>query len=120
MNTSAGVSLVFLYDQSPLGVHLKDKRYHPHFSGRSAPPVIRNIEHHFEVSCCALEVIDEWCSFVSPVRKRSVSSTNIMAFILNIVRVIADMNIACTGEVAIIDSRTILIDSHDGGPDPLP
>ena len=67
-----------------------------------------------------MEAIDEWCSFVSPVRKRSVSSTNIMAFILNIVRVIADMNIACTGEVAIIDSRTILIDSHDGGPDPLP
>ena len=43
-----------------------------------------------------------------------------MAFILNIVRVIADMNIACTGEVAMIESKTILIDSHDGGPDPLP
>ena len=58
MYTSVGVSLVFLYDQSPSGVHLNDKIYHQHFSGRSAPPVMRNIEHHFDVSCCALEVIE--------------------------------------------------------------
>ena len=120
MYTSAGVSLVFLYNQSPSDVHLNDKRYHPHFSGHSAPPVMRKIEHHFDVSCCALEVSEVWCLLVSPVRKRLVSSTNIMAFIFKIVRVMADMNIAWTGEVAIMDSRNILIDNHDGGPDPLP
>ena len=109
-----------MYDQYPSDVHLNDSRYHPHFSARSAPPGMRNIEHHFEVSCCDVEVIEVWCLLISPVRKSSVSSTNIMAFILKIVMVMADINIAWMGEFAIIDNKTILIDNHDGGPDPFP
>ena len=120
MYISTGVPLIFLYDQAPSDVHLNDSRYHPHFSGRSAPPVMRNIEHHFDVSCCAFEVIEVWCLLISTVRKRLVSSINIMAFILKIIRVMADMNIVWMGEFSIIDNITILIDNHDGGPDPLP
>ena len=57
---------------------------------------------------------------VSPVRNRSVLSKNIMAFILKIVRVMADINIAWIGEFVIIDNKTILIDNHDGGPESFP
>ena len=98
MYISYGVSLILVYDQSPSDVHLNDSRYHLNFSGRSAPPVMRNIKLHFDLSCCAFDVIDVWCLLISSVRNRSVLSRNIMAVILKIFRVMADMNIAWMGE----------------------
>ena len=68
--------------------------------------------------CCDFVVMEVLCSYIVPVRNRLVSSTYIISFILKILRLMVDINIACTGEVDTMERWTMLIEIHDGGPYP--
>ena len=117
---SPGVSSILAYLHDPSGSHLNNTENHQHLSGRSAPPVILNVSHHFLASACASSVTFSKSSCLRPVMTKSVSSTYITAHNVIVTPVIAAAKVAFTGKAFIMLINTMLIHNHVGGPDPFP